>query len=262
MVARREHRFFVDEELHIGQRLGLSQPQSRQITGVFRLRRADHISLFDGSGFEYEARILEPRKNQVVVEVEGRHAGRPDPRPAIELAMALIKSDRFDLVVQKATELGVAAIIPLSTSRAVVSLTAGRGAQKRERWQRIAVEAAEQSGRSRLPLIAEPRSFDDVIDEAREVATIVFWEGERRLPLSAALQDRADRVRLIVGPEGGFDEREIERVTRAGALIASLGPLVLRAETAALAAIAGVQAIAASIDTEFAWGNDVGASSE
>jgi 16S rRNA (uracil1498-N3)-methyltransferase len=246
MLPKREHRFFVGSELREGQRLELDRGRSRQVTSVFRLGRGDRLILFDGSAYDFVARIVRPGKSRVEVEIESRQYGRSMPAPTIELGMSLIKGDRFDLVVQKATELGVARVQPLVTARTVVSLSVGRAEQRVERWRRIAIEAAEQSGRSTLPEILEPRQIDEELSADGGVLTFLLSEAERRSMLAHVFVPDVQRLRLLVGPEGGFTDDEVRRATACGALAVTLGPLILRAETAAIAAIAGIQALAAS----------------
>lgn len=248
MPIRREHRFFVEDALYPGARVVLPEGQSRQITGVFRLGRNDKVRLFNGDGTDYEATIVLPRKDRLELDVAEGEPSRPEPRPAIDLHMALIRADPFDLVIQKATELGVARIVPVLTERCVVSFPTGRTAQKAERWRRIAIEAAEQSGRARIPEVELVLDLASALERDRDMPTLLLWEYERATTLAQALPPQADSLRIVVGPEGGLTPAEVEMARAQGAQPVTLGPLTLRAETAALAAIAGTLALASARD--------------
>ncbi|HET9015963.1 MAG TPA: 16S rRNA (uracil(1498)-N(3))-methyltransferase, partial [Thermomicrobiaceae bacterium] len=213
---------------------------------VLRLRSGDPVVLFDGRGSEFPGKIVSLTTAAVTVAVGPRQAGRPDPVPAITLATSLLKADRFDWVVQKATELGVARIIPLLAERTVVSFRDGQPAGRVARWERIAIEAAEQSGRVTVPEIDEPRRLATLIGEITRQPTVVCWENEHRTSLDDVLPRDVPELLLIVGPEGGLTHDEVYRLVAAGARAASLGPLVLRSETAAVAGVAGVLALASA----------------
>lgn len=245
-MSRLGHRFFVDEPLVPGRSLVLPDDRSQQITRVLRLGVDDQITLFNGDGQEFAATIREARKRAVMVEVGAPSPGRPTPRPPVHLAIGLLKSDRFSWVVQKATELGVARIIPLETERTVVSLTASRAEQRRDRWFRIAVEAAEQSGRVTVPEIAEPMDLRALLAASQRLPMLLCWEDEPAQPLAAAVPAGDRPLVVIIGPEGGFTSAEVAEAVTAGVQPVSLGPLILRSETAALAALAGIYALAAA----------------
>lgn len=243
-MADPRHRFYVEGKLREGVTLRLPPDRSRQATRVLRLRVGDGLVLFNGRT-EALGKIVEVGRDLVIVRVDEVRPGRPAPRPDIRLAMSLIKGDRFDLVVQKATELGVVQITPMETERTVLSLSTGRVDQRLARWQRIAVEAAEQSGRVDVPLIDEPTTLDELLDDIRQTPTILFWEDERTTPLARALPETLGPLLVLVGPEGGFTAAEVEAAVAAGARSASLGPLILRSETAAIAGLGAIYALVA-----------------
>ena len=237
----------------------LSAEESRHLRDVLRLRAGDEATVFDGEGREFACVVREPGGGRGRGEARGAavavldvHGPAEPPRPesplALALAVALLKGEKFDLVVQKATELGVRAVVPVVTRRVDVRLRDARDASARlERWRRLALEAAKQSGRARVPTVAEPAEFSQF------VATVAS-EGERRLMFSeregAALAgalggtDEAAApaaVTALVGPEGGWESEEIEAARAAGWRVVTLGGRVLRAETAAIAVAALLQ---------------------
>lgn len=199
---------------------------------VVRLREGEEVEVFDRAGKIARAKVASIAKDHAVLEVGEELASRESPL-ALTLAMAIIQLEKFELVLQKATELGVHAIVPLVTDR--IELRAERYAGKSERWQRILFEAVKQSGRSILPSIESPAKFDDVI--AREGTKIVF---DADMPPSA--DEPRDRATAFIGPEGGFSPRELELAREHGAVFHRLGPRRLRAETAAIAAVAIIAA--------------------
>lgn len=234
-MSRHGHRFYVPEPLQAGSPVTLSSEQSRQIATVLRLEAGDTVLLFNGDGREYRGAIDDLSVHATRVMIEQCEPGRPELSPPLELALALIKSDRFEWAVQKATELGIARIIPMVTEHSVISLPVGREGRKRERWEKIAVEAAEQSGRTTVPVIDEVVPLSRVVESDARV--ILLWEDEETVLLPAMSLDVGRPARLVIGPEGGLSAREVEIARRAGAATASLGPLTLRSETAAVAAI-------------------------
>lgn len=256
----RHHRFFIDVDLSVGDLVALPPDRGRQLLRVLRAGPGEQVTLVNGDGFEYRGVLVDPRGGLATVELRERRAGVGHLSPGIDLAVALIKAERFDWIVQKATELGVRRLIPLAAERAVVSLPADRAAGRRERWRRIAIEAVEQSGRADLPDIAGPTDLRSLLAAEDPARALVLWEGEAEVLLPAALSRPYGPVLIVVGPEGGFSDDEIALARSAGARLASLGPLTLRSETAAIAAVAAVRALADAILCGNAWSeSDAGA---
>jgi len=220
------HRFFVPDPIEIGATIPLPG-EERHHARVLRVREGEEVELFDPRGRNFIGRFSE---NGVVVL---RETVNREPATAIHLAMSIIQLDKFELVLQKATELGVQSIIPLIADRIEVRIDRLRG--KEERWRKIVLEAVKQSGRSRIPTIEQPIKFDDAI--ARQGHTIVF---DADAPASTT--DTRQPTTVFIGPEGGFSERELEVARNAGATFERLGPRRLRAETAALAAVTIISA--------------------
>lgn len=252
------HRFYVAATLAGGD-VALPSEIAHQISTVLRLRPGDPVVLFDGSGAEWTAELVSAGRDRASARLLEHQRPQREPGLHVTLCHALLRADKFEWVLQKGTELGVAAFRPLVTRRTVAAgaapaATGNRPAgemgrqpaelrasgAKLARWRRIVVEAAEQSGRCVVPEIAAPCPLPAALDDAP--SSVLLWEEERVSPFGAALAGAAaaggGRVRLLVGPEGGFDPEEVQLALDAGAQTATLGPRVLRSETASLAALA------------------------
>ncbi|UCG14168.1 MAG: 16S rRNA (uracil(1498)-N(3))-methyltransferase [Deltaproteobacteria bacterium] len=237
-------RFFVeDEPLGPGERL-IKGNTARHLSRVLRLSVGERVLLFDGSGCEFPAEVSEIARHSVRVRVgEGTFVDRESPLK-IWLGLGLCQPATMDMVIQKTTELGVTEIVPLKTDRAQRWFAGERGASRLRRWERIAREAARQSGRSLVPQISPWIDFRQVLRQ-RETngLKLIFWEGEERGSLKQTLagQERTNQVQVLVGPEGGFSADEIEQATAAGFQSISLGRRVLRTETASIVVIGLLQ---------------------
>jgi 16S rRNA (uracil1498-N3)-methyltransferase len=207
---------------------------------VLRLAPGAAVELFDGRGSAWEA-VVEPG---FVALALGARREAPARGPVISLLFALSKGEKADLVVQKATELGAARLCPWSAERSVVKLDAGKGRDRAERWSRIAGEAARQCGRADVPVVEAPLPLAAALAAVPAGHRLVVLHGPGGAPLGALGLEEAPGVALVVGPEGGLTEGELEACRRAGALRGWLGPRTLRAETAAMAAVAVLQAVA------------------
>jgi len=202
---------------------------------VLRLKPGDEVSVFNGAGKEFRARVVQARREFAELELQDEIApARPEPPLRITLAVALLKGEKFDLVVQKATELGVYRIVPLITRFADIKLRDAADASKRvARWQRIALEAAKQSGRALVPAVSEPETLGSVLQDA----CVLFSEKDGR----GLTQVDGEKVTAVIGSEGGWADEELEEARAAGAQIVTLGGRILRAETAAITAVALLQ---------------------
>ena len=226
-------RLFVASTALANGRAYLDQDERRYLITVLRLGVGDAVTILDGDGMLYPGTIALIGKKDVVCDLgEGQPAGG-EPEREVHLWIACLKGERMDWLVQKATELGVAAIHLMATERTVVRDPNA----KLDRWRKIAREAAEQSERGRVPPILESRPLAD-----RSLPLGAFFCAERRRDapgLPAALRDIADEtVHVLIGPEGGWTDEEVRLLEDRGATPVSLGPLILRAETAAIAALA------------------------
>ena len=229
-------RLFVREPLADGAQVELDPSQANYLGNVLRLREGAELLVFDGVSGEWLARIAEAGKKRMTLSVE-RRTREPETIPDVWLAFAPVKRAQTDWLVEKATELGAAKLIPVMTRRTVVDRV------KLERLEAIAIEAAEQCGRTRLPEIAEPVTLQRLLDQ-RDVARALYFADEGGGETAAAAFKTGSAL-ILIGPEGGFTEEERALVRAARNRVAiSLGPRILRAETAALAALAAFMTVA------------------
>jgi 16S rRNA (uracil1498-N3)-methyltransferase len=222
-----KHRFHVPDALKSGTTIALDA-EERHHARVLRVREGEEVEVFDALGKNYLARFESPDAIHVLSETENR-----EPRTENHLATSIIQLEKFEFVLQKCTELGVRSFIPLITDRMEVRVERLRG--KEERWRKIVLEAVKQSGRSQIPVIEPPTKFDDAI--ARAGAKIIF-----DADAESATGQPGNPATLFIGPEGGFSERELQLARASGAAFERLGPRRLRAETAAIVALAIVAA--------------------
>lgn len=212
---------------------------SHYVRDVLRLRKGDAVRLFDGCGGEYESTVLEASRQAVRLAVGVRHERHSESPLHTELGLGISRGERMDYAIQKAVELGVTRIVPLSTEHAVVRLSGDKRIQRREHWQKIAIAACEQSGRCRVPEIAEP--VDLPLWLARQSGLRLYCDPRAAQGLLQLAAPDDNRVTLLSGPEGGFAEDERVLAQNCGFLPVKLGPRVLRTETAALAILAAAQ---------------------
>jgi 16S rRNA (uracil1498-N3)-methyltransferase len=226
--------------------LTLQSDEARHLREVLRLRPGDRVHVFNGAGKEFDCSIEESRKDtarlKVLTEVT---PAQPESPLQMTLALALLKSDKFDLVVQKATELGVVSIVPVATKLADVRLRDDSDANKRvTRWQRIALEASKQSGRALLPDVVKPLSFDKLV-QAVEVSgeqRLMFSEREgNSLKMNDTIKAKQRQITALVGPEGGWTDEEISMARDSNWSVVTLGGRTLRAETAAITVVVLLQ---------------------
>jgi|ERR1051325_428167 16S rRNA (uracil1498-N3)-methyltransferase len=224
----------------------LSPDETRHLRDVLRLRIGDQAYVFNGEGHEFRCVVQAIEADSTTLQIfEESEAGSPESPLNLTLAVALLKGEKFDLVVQKATELGVNQIIPIVTARADVKMTTTADAEKkRARWQRIALEATKQCGRARLMKVDAPLSFADLIEHPRENNELRLMFAERggdQFALAFESVSQAASVTAIVGSEGGWTDEEIKQARAAGWKIVTLGGRIMRAETAAIAIAALLQ---------------------
>jgi 16S rRNA (uracil1498-N3)-methyltransferase len=237
-----EQRFFVPASAIENGTVRFSREQAHQMAAVLRLAAGAQVVALDNSGWQYLVQLTRLGGGEAVGAVAARSLVSSEPRTKITLYVGLIRGHRLELVLQKCTELGVVAFVPVAAQRCVVGAADELSPSKLERWQRILVEAAEQSGRGKLPILHPAVPFDQACDGVRG-RSLLLWEGERELSLRAALRGSsrgAFSLNLFVGPEGGFTPQEAERARAAGITPVTLGPRVLRAETASIAAVSAI----------------------
>lgn len=224
--------------------VSLAVDEARHLREVLRLKPGDQVKVFDGSGNEYAATIEKALRDSALLRLgEQVEPASVESPLRLTLAVALLKGDKFDLVVQKATELGVSEIVPVMTRFADIRLHNSADATKRvTRWQRISLEAAKQSGRAALPVIRAPLDFLALVSNESDVALCVLFaerNGESLFELPTTVPSQT--ITLLVGSEGGWADEEIESAREHGWKIVTLGGRVLRAETAAIVVAALMQ---------------------
>ena len=226
------HRFFVEKD-----RIpNITGSDIHHIKDVLRMKIGDQLELLDGTGKIYEAKISELKKDKIICEILSAHIEESEPKIKVTLAQCLSKSKKMELIIQKCTELGIDQIIPTLSERTIARR------EKSERWRTIAREAAEQSGRSTIPAISPLTKFKEVLKIKNQFdLALIPWELEKENTLKNILTTsrpkdwKTGRLLILIGPEGGFSAKEVELAKSAGFIPLSLGPRILRAETAGMA---------------------------
>ena len=243
-------RVFVDGPLAANGVARLPAQAAAHVTRVLRLRPGAALTLFDGRGGEFEAELLDSARGGAEVRVGAHRAVERESPLQVALLQGVARGDKMDWIVQKATELGASAVVPLATERSVVQLEAGRAERRAAHWQAVAIAACEQSGRNRLPRIGAPQSLAEACGRDSGPSAPRRWvlvPGAGRPLAAAAAGAGALECELLVGPEGGLSEAELELALRCGFEAVSLGPRILRTETAGAVALALLQAVAGDL---------------
>ena len=252
-------RFFLADEAEPGQTVVFPPQDAHKILHVLRLRRGDTVWGISPSGAELEIHLQEVQPSSPVTgEVRRVQRRLAEPELQVVLAPALLKGERFDWVIQKATELGAAAIMPWQSERSIVQITASKVSGRLGRWQRIAEAAAEQSRRTRIPHIFPPLDTTQLIGELEkkfdERSLWLPWEEEKQHGFLTQFRERWTEIKvrratvvIFIGPEGGVTAAEAERIRSAGGTTVHLGTRVLRAETASVVALSLVFGVAGEL---------------
>jgi len=236
------NRFFLPSDCISAGEVRFPEPISHQISQVLRLRIGEGIVVLDNSGFEYVVEIVQVSARSVSGKITAKQPSLGEPTARIILYLGLTQREKFEWMLQKCTEAGAAAFVPVISSRSLVQ-TEQDVSGKLERWKRIICEAAEQSGRGLLPIITQAMKFEDALQSAALHPLVLFpWEKEKNLSLRQAItayRQRSGvstnwRVAIFIGPEGGYSDQEADLARRAGSITVTLGKRILRMETAAL----------------------------
>ncbi|WP_352419848.1 16S rRNA (uracil(1498)-N(3))-methyltransferase [Proteiniborus sp.] len=235
------HRFFVDKENIKDNKITIVGDDVKHIKNVLRLKEEDIISICDRQKTDYIAKIAMLCKEEIVCDILDTNKSNTEPPVEVILYQGIPKSAKMDVIIQKSTEVGVVKIIPVITDRTVVKIQERKKEEKKlERWNRISEEAAKQSKRGIVPDICPILTFDEMLETLKNDAfVIVPYENEEKTGIKEVLiKNKNKRVNIIIGPEGGFEDWEIKSLKDIGANIVSLGPRILRTETAGFIASA------------------------
>lgn len=245
-------RLYVDAPLASGARIELPEGPARHVARVLRLGVGDALRLFNGRGGEFEGSIDAARKDAVSVRIGAHHAVERESPLRIVLLQGIARGEKMDLILQKATELGVHAFVPVKMARSTVRLDERAAIARQQHWQAVVASACEQCGRNTVPVVAAPATLHQCLGPGRGLR-LLLAPGEDSRPLSdlfgaaASAGATPDHIDLLVGPEGGFDPAETAAATAAGFKPCRLGPRILRTETAGLAALAALQTLAGDL---------------
>ena len=231
-------RIYVAADFNVGGDVVLPEGAARHVARVLRLGEGAPLCLFDGAGYEARAMLIEAGRKRVVARIEAVEAGRGESPLLVHLGQAISKGDRMDYAIQKAVELGVAAITPLYTEHGDVRLKGEREAKKLAHWQAVAASACEQCGRAVVPPVHSPRTLAEWLTKRHEVLRLVLHPGT---PGALERTDTPDSAALLIGPEGGLAVSEVEIAVASGFAPLSLGPRILRTETAPVVALSLLQ---------------------
>jgi len=254
------NRFFVSESDFLSDNIVLGKRRAHQIRNVLRMNKGDRIIVLDNTGYEYEVVLTEVKKDRVLGQIEQKRPAAGEPQVRLTLYQSLLSRDKFELVLQKCTEVGVSRFVPVITQRSLVRDADTVTPNKLARWRRIITEAAEQSHRGRIPELDHPARLEDAVSELRNFDLCLIaspnagWQPQaspeqsrrtelgdgrtEQVTLRSALRKAPKSVTLLIGPEGGFTDQEFKLVCDAGATPVSLGPRILRTETASIVAAA------------------------
>ncbi|NLJ76910.1 MAG: 16S rRNA (uracil(1498)-N(3))-methyltransferase [Peptococcaceae bacterium] len=233
-------RFFVDPAFIDDPLIRITGPDVNHITRVLRLGPGSTVVVLDGRGRSYEAEIQNPGKEEVLCRIKKELLTVPACPVKLTLAQGVTKGDKMNMIIQKGTELGASRFIPLICRRTVVKLDAGRMDKKIRRWQRIAMEAAKQCRRPDVPEVTEAMGLDRLLASLpRQCVALMPWEEERHVLLKDVLRKShtGEEVYVLIGPEGGFAASEVEQAQACGVKSVTLGPRILRTETAGMAVL-------------------------
>lgn len=226
--------FYIEKE-HLSENTALiTGEEAQHISRVLRMKKGDEVTLCDGEGNFYEAKLSSFDEKSITAEILSVRRAETEPDVVLTIFQGVPKNPKLETIVQKLTEIGASAVVPMDTARAVAKLDKSA---KVERLRKIAREAAKQSRRGIIPAVSDTMSFKDAIKEAAKAdLMIIAYEEERETSLKSALQGKTPKsVSVLIGPEGGFEKEEVEKAVALGAVSVTLGKRILRTETAPIA---------------------------
>jgi len=226
-------RIYLPNAHSVNNQISITADKARYLASVLRCKEGDELVIFNGAGSCFKTKILKVGKKEVITDFLEKFPCNSESPVNITLVQSLLKGEKMDLVVQKTTELGVREIVPVVTERSQL-----RETRKTARWQKIAQEASRQSGRTVIPVVHEPVSFQDIFTD-NDLKGFIFYEeeGVRLSDSVSSFIPHPSSLFIVIGPEGGFTKEEVKLAKEKGLVAASLGKRILRAETAAIAAV-------------------------
>ncbi len=231
----------------ISEKIYLNEEQSRHITKSLRMKKGDMLTVCTGDGNDYGCIIDDINKDGARLAVCYKQASDSEADIKVSLYQGVPKGDKFEDIIQKCTELGVYEIIPVLTKRCVSRPQEKQAEKKRQRYARIALEAAQQSGRGIVPEIKKMTELKTAVSQCEAEIKIVFYEGGGE-PLSALIKKGAKSAAVFIGPEGGFEKEEVELLKQNGAVAATLGKRILRTQTAPVAALSAIMLLTGNLE--------------
>jgi 16S rRNA (uracil1498-N3)-methyltransferase len=235
------HRFYHSNPLDLNQIIILDEFSSHHALRVMRVKVDDFLVLFNGDGFEYRGRVSDINKKTINVEILSKEKNNNESPININLFQSISSNEKMDMVIQKATELGVSSIQPIITSRSTIKLSLDRTKKRLMHWRQVSISACEQSGRSKIPTIKSPIVFDQISEGIKTNSLNLLLHPDNLEESSNLPNEYSGDINIFIGPEGGFSQDEVLLLKKQNCINIQLGPRILRTETAPLAIIAILQ---------------------
>ena len=232
------HRFYHSNPLGLNQIITLDEFASHHALRVMRVKVNDFLILFNGDGFEYRVRVSDINKKTINVEILSKEKNNSESPININLFQSISSNEKMDMVIQKATELGVSSIQPIFTSRSTIKLSLDRTKKRVIHWKQVSISACEQSGRSKIPTIKSPIEFDQISEGIKTNSLNLLLHPDNLEESSNLPNEYSGDINVFIGPEGGFSQDEVLLLKKQNCINIKLGPRILRTETAPLAIIA------------------------
>ena len=235
------HRFYHSNPLDLNQIIILDEFASHHALRVMRVKVDDFLILFNGDGFEYKGRVSDIYKKTINVEILSKEKNNNESPININLFQSISSNEKMDMVIQKATELGVSSIQPIFSSRSTIKLNLDRAKKRLIHWRQVSISACEQSGRSKIPTIKSPIEFDQISEGIKTNSLNLLLHPDNLQEASNLPNEYSGDINIFIGPEGGFRQDEVLLLKKQNCINIQLGPRILRTETAPLAIIAILQ---------------------
>ena len=235
------NRFYHPSPLELKQKIHLSNKVAHHATHVLRLRTDDKIILFHNDLYDYSAVITDINKKTVKVYIDSRFKNQKNPTIHLRLFQSLSSSEKMDWIIQKSVELGVGSIIPMYSKRSNIKLQGSRAEKKLSHWQQVVISACEQSGRSSLPKISLPKKIEECLNQENANHLKLILSPKEKNNLQSINNSSVKKIDIMIGPEGGFAEEELNQAIKSHFVPIGLGPRILRTETAPLSILSILQ---------------------